>query len=117
MRPLPTDFADYRRKRRRARLATFVLGLVAARTIYLMVTILRQGGDTRAAIVPYLGLAAVGVLAWFVVAPMWRRSYAARPVVQSLNPTPGEVYGIPELDADPQRHQGLSGQVDPPTRW
>ena len=117
MRPLPTDFAEYRRRRRRARLATVIVGLAAANAVLVMVVTVRQGGDSRPAIVPYLGLVMLAVVAWFVVVPLWRRSAAARPVVQQLDPTPGQVFGIPELDADPQAHQGLSGQVDPPTRW
>jgi hypothetical protein len=52
-----------------------------------------------------------------VLRRVWRRSFRARPVVQSLDPTRGEIYGIPELDQEPQRHRGLSGDEPPPTRW
>ncbi|NTW40449.1 MAG: hypothetical protein HGA44_11285 [Cellulomonadaceae bacterium] len=117
MRPRPTDYALYRRLLRRARVATLLLGLVVAWNVLVMAALLRGGGDTRLAIVPYFGLVLTAVLAWFVVRPLWLASLRARPYVQSLDPTAGEVYGIPELDDAPTPHRGLSGEVPPPTRW
>lgn len=92
--------------------------LAAAWLVYLIVRIVgRDGDDTRVAMLPYLGLCLLGAVAWYVVRPRWLASFAARPRVQSLDPTPGELYGIPELDEPPQRHHGLSGDDKPPVRW
>ena len=118
MRAVPTDVAEYHRLRWRARRATLAVLLVAAWLVYRMVRIVGQDGDdTRLAMVPYLGLCLLGAVAWFVVRPRWLASLAARPRVQTLDPTPGELYGIPELDEPPQRHRGLSGVEKPPVRW
>ncbi|HWS58569.1 MAG TPA: hypothetical protein VN257_08520 [Actinotalea sp.] len=118
MRPVPTDFARYRRLRWTARGATVGVALLIAALV--RVTVVLAGLEpevSRAAILPFLLLCATLVAAGRLLWTLWRRSFAARPVVQSLAPTPGEVYGIPELDAEPPRHRGLAGEVDPPTRW
>jgi hypothetical protein len=117
VRPLPTDLVEYRRRRRAARIATLLVAVLAAFAVASIVAIMREGGDTRIAMVPYILLLWLGVLAWLVVVPLWRRSYAARPVTLPVDPTPGQVYGIPELDEPPRDHRGLSGQEPPPTRW
>ena len=116
MRPLPTDFAEYRRRRRLARLVTLAVVLVAVALVQLLV-LLMHAGEQRLAMIPYLGLVVLAAVGGFALVKVWRWSRRARPVVQSLEPTAGEIYGIPELDAPPDRHQGLSGEVKPPTRW
>ena len=118
MKPLPTDFAEYRRRRRLARLASLVLALVLGRLLWALVVLASRDDPTRAlAMVPYVPIVGLGALGGVVLGRLWRWSFAARPVVQSLDPTPGEVYGIPELDEPPRRHVGLSGDVQAPRRW
>ena len=118
MRPVPTDFHAYRQLRRRARAASPAFLLVATLLGYQLVIFIGQdGGVNPFAMIPFLGLCALACAAWFVLGPLWRRSLAARPVVQSLDPTPGDIYGIPELDAPARRHTGLAGDDPPPSRW
>lgn len=62
-----------------------------------------------------LALTSIGL--GLVVAWVWRRETAARPVVTGLDATPGEAAGVPELDAPPGDHLGLHGHVEPPRRW
>lgn len=118
MRPAPTDFARYRRLRWRARWAT--LGFGWAVVVLVRATVLQATVDSDAsrwAIVPFLVLCGALGAGWVVLGALWRRSYAARPVVQTLDPTPGELYGIPMLDDDLPRHRGLTGETEVPTRW
>ena len=118
MRPVPTDFAAYHRLRWRARLLTLPYLLVGGFLGYTVVRSLTGGeGINPFGLIPFLLLLALAASAWRTLGHAWRRSFAARPVTQSLDPTPGEVFGIPELDRPPDRHRGLSGQDQPPTRW
>ena len=117
MRRVPTDFAEYHRLRWRARLLTLPY-LLAGYLAYLVVRALTGGeGPNPFGLIPFLLLLALAASAWRTLGRAWRRSFAARPVTQSLDPTPGEVFGIPELDRPPDRHRGLSGKDRPPTRW
>lgn len=68
-------------------------------------------------VLTFLLLAGAVVVGALVLTRLWRRSYRLRPAVLPLDPTPGEVYGIPELDESPRPHRGLSGLEPPPTRW
>jgi hypothetical protein len=64
MQPVPTDFARYRRLRWYARLATLLFVLVILRLVVKMVGLAQQGGDAqRSAIVPYVALCVVVVVA------------------------------------------------------
>ena len=119
MRPVPTDFAAYRRARWHARLVTAAAVVVVG---YLAVqVVLRAVSDDallRASAAWFsLWLGVVGIGAWRALDRVWRRSYRLRPVVQQLHRTPGEIYGIPGLDEETPRHRGLSGEDRPPTRW
>jgi len=118
MRPAPTDFARYRRLRWRARWATLVIGFVVVVLTRAMVLQATVDSDTsRWAVLPFLLLCGALGAGFMVLRALWRRSYAARPVVQTLDPTPGELYGIPMLDDDLPRHRGFTGETDVPTRW
>ncbi|HEY3546042.1 MAG TPA: hypothetical protein VGK17_08100 [Propionicimonas sp.] len=118
MKPLPTDVAEYHRRRRAARIVTLVVLLVALRPLYRVVLIGSRQDESRAfAMVPYVQLVIVAILGGIALVTVWRRSFHARPVTLSLDPTPGEIYGIPQLDEPPARHRGLSGEVEPPVRW
>lgn len=119
MRPLPTDRAAYRRLERRAILWTLVFGLAVVTLAVDVVGrfLLSDGFDRRMGVVPFLLLAAVLVAAWFVLRPMYREAAAARPVTLPEHPTPGQIYGMPELDDPPRRNRALSGEEDPPKRW
>jgi len=113
----PTDFAGHRRVRRRARVVTLLAALPILGTAASAAAMLAAGGDTRPGILPFLATFALMALAWPVVVPAWRASRDARPVVQSLDPTPGEIHGVPELDTPPREHPTFTGAVDPPVRW
>ena len=118
MRRVPTDFAEYHRLRWRARLLTLPYVLAGGYLAYAVVRALTGSeGINPFGLIPFLLLLALLASAWISVRPAWRRSFAARPVVQSLVPTPGEVFGISELDRPPTPHRGLSGEDQPPTRW
>lgn len=118
MRPLPIDFAEYRRLRRRARVLTLACAVVAAPLTYRTVLALGAEGEARRpGLIAFVALGALAYTAWRVVVPAWRRSWASRPTVLALDPTPGQIYGIPELDEPPRRHRGLTGEDEPPTRW
>ena len=112
----PTDLVEYHRLRRRARLATLAFLLLAARLVYLLMTLV-SGPAAPLAFVPFLALAVLAAVAWPVLGRLWRRSAAHRPVTLSINPGPGELRGVPELDQPSAPHIALSGEVDPPTRW
>ena len=81
------------------------------------VALLQPGGPDPFGVIALLLLAGVLVVSWYVLGRLWRRSYQARPVTLSTDPTPGEIYGMPELDEAPKPHRGLSGEEIPPTRW
>lgn len=113
---VPVDLLAYRRLRRRARAASLGLALVAVWFVYLVV-VLAASPDPRLAIIPYLLLCGLGATAWWTLRGMWRRSFAARPVVLSADAGPGALIGVPELDEAPRPHQSLTDGFDPPTRW
>lgn len=118
MRRVPTDFAEYHRRRWRARLLTLPYALAGGYLAYAVVRALTGSeGINPFGLIPFLLLLALAASARRTLGHAWRRSFAARPVTQSLDPTPGEVFGIPELDRPPGRHRGLSGEEQPPTRW
>jgi len=118
MRRVPTDFAEYHRRRWRARLLTLAYALAGGYLAYAVVrTLTGSDGINPFGLIPFLLLLALAASARRTLGHAWRRSFAARPVTQSLDPTPGEVFGIPELDRPPGRHRGLSGEEQPPTRW
>ena len=114
--PAPTDIVEHHRLRRHARLATLAFLLVGARLCYVLLVLVR-GPSKPFAMVPFLGLAVLAAIAWPVLGRLWRRSAAHRPVTLSINPGPGELRGVPELDEPSGPHISLSGRVDPPTRW
>ncbi|HUX71054.1 MAG TPA: hypothetical protein VMV41_11125, partial [Cellulomonadaceae bacterium] len=62
-------------------------------------------------------LCGLGAAAWWILRAVWRRSFAARPVVLSADAGPGALIGVPELDEPPRPHQSLTDEIDPPTRW
>ncbi|HEY3438972.1 MAG TPA: hypothetical protein VGK35_14900 [Actinotalea sp.] len=118
MKPLPTDVAEYHRRRRAARIVTVVVVLAALRPLYQVVLIGTRHDELRAlAMVPYILLVIVAILGGVALVKVWRWSFHARPATLPLDPTPGEIYGIPQLDEPPARHRGLSGEVEPPVRW
>src|SRR5665648_317646 len=99
MRRAPTDFAEYHRRRWRARLLTLPYALAGGYLAYAVVRALTgRGGINPFGLIPFLLLLALAAPAWRRLGRASRRSFAARPVTQSLDPTPGEVFGIPELD-------------------
>ncbi len=113
---VPVDVLAYRRLRRRARLASLGFALVATWLVYLVV-VMSGRDDPRAAILPYLLLCGLGAAAWWILRAVWKRSFAARPVVLSADPGPEALIGVPELDQPPRPHQSLTGEIDPPARW
>ena len=118
MRLMPTDFAEYHRLRRRARQLTVAFLLPAGYCVYRMgVALGREGPERKEGIGSFFAICVLAALAWWLVVPAWRRSFAARPVVLPLDPTPGQMYGVPELDDPPRRHTAFSGEIEPPTRW
>jgi len=116
--PAPTDVAEYRRRRRLSRWASLVAAVIVG---YLALAtgaaLLTEGGPDPVGLIAFLLLAAALAVSWNVLGRLWRRSFAARPVTLSTDPTPGEVYGMPGLDDPPRPHRGLSGEEQPPTRW
>ena len=119
MRPVPTDFAAYRRARWRARLVTaVVVAVVGYLALQVVLRAISDDALLRASGAWFLLWTGVlGIGGWRALDRVWRRSYRLRPVVQGLHRTPGEIYGIPELDQETPRHRGLSGDEQPPTRW
>lgn len=119
MRAVATDRVEYRRLERRALLATAGFVLVAGVLVVDAIGRYRleDGLERRLGIVPFLLLAAVVVVAWLVLRPMYRAAAAARPVTLPVDPTPGQVYGLPELDDPPRRNRALAGEEEPPRRW
>ncbi|MHB1490025.1 MAG: hypothetical protein ACYCTH_05940 [Cellulomonas sp.] len=113
---VPVDVLAYRHLRRRARLASLGFALVATWLVYLVV-VMSGRDDPRAAILPYLLLFGLGAAAWWALRGLWRRSYAARPVVLSADAGPGALIGVPELDEPPRPHRSRTGEIDPPARW
>ena len=107
---------EYRRLRRRARFATLAFVLVAAQLAYLTARAAGES-DPRPAILPFLALCALTATAFWVLRSMWLRSFAARPAVLPVDPGPGALRGLPELDEPSGRHIGLNGEVEPPRRW
>ncbi len=118
MRPAPTDYLEYRRRRRVSRWASLVAAVIL---LYLALAtagaLLQPGGPNPLGVIAFLLLAGALLVSWRVLSRLWRRSYEARPVTLSTDPTPGEIYGMPELDDVPKPHRGLSGEEKPPTRW
>lgn len=98
----------YRRRRRTAVVVTLVVIAVVADFAVSAGRVLHEGGDTRFGIVPYLqgvvSAAGGGVLLVF----LWRRAREARRAA-ALD------LAVPE--PEPRPHIGLSGEVEPPTRW
>lgn len=119
MRALPTDRAAYRRLERRAVGATAAFAVVVAVLGVDAVVRFRleDPSQRRLGVITFLLLAAVLVAAWIVLRPMYRAVAAARPVTLPADPTPGQVYGIPEMDEPPRRNRALSGEEEPPKRW
>lgn len=114
---LPTDPVEYRRRRWVARIATTLIAVPAALCVLAMTLILVRGGDTRAGMIVYVEFIVLCALGWFVLVPLWRRARAARPVTLRADAGWGERRGVPELDAPPRPHRGLSGEEEPPKRW
>ncbi len=118
-RTVPTDRLGYLRLRWRARVVTVVVAVPFG--LMLAELVVRARSDdpflhkSAAWVFFQLGLySIVGALVlWFT----WRRSFHARPVVLRHDAGPGETMGVPELDEPPRPHVGLSGQVEPPSRW
>lgn len=115
MRALPVDRVPYLRARAIARVATVVTLVLAGYAAFRMVVLAASGNPF--AMVWFLMLVAVTWVGGVGLFRAWRRSRSLRPVVLSVDPTPGEVYGISELDQPPQPHRSLSGEVEPPRRW
>jgi len=112
-----TDRVAYLRLRRRARIASVAFLLVGARLAYLLAR-LADGPVSPFAVIPFLGLVVLGVVAWVVLRGMWRRSFAARPVTLRLDPATGELVDpTAVVDAPPGRHQSFTGEVRLPRRW
>src|SRR5665647_1783830 len=90
MRRVPTDFAEYHRRRWRARLLTLPYALAGGYLAYAVVRALTGSeGINPFGLIPFLLLLALAASAWHTLGHAWRRSFAARPVTQSLDPTPG----------------------------
>lgn len=113
---VPGDVLAYRRLRRRARLVSLGVALVAVWLVHL-VLVMSTRDDPRAAILPYLLLCGLGAAAWWILRAVWRQSFAARPVVLSADAGRGALLGVPELDEPPRPHRSLNGDIDPPARW
>lgn len=115
MPPAPIDFAEYARLRRRAWWAT--LGVAVGLTPLVRKCLIAAAEHDPVGVVPFAVLAALLVPAFVVLRRVWRASGAARPVVQTLDPTRGEILGLPELDVPSAQHRTFSGEQKPPVRW
>ena len=104
--PGPTEVDVYARLRRTARRATIGFAVVAAYLAFVMIRTSRSEELGRLAIIPYLMLCALCVLAFWVLRALWRRARDARPDIRTGDD-----------DDEPRPHIGLNGMVDPPRRW
>ena len=111
------DRVPYLRARRIARVATAGFALVAAGQARLLAILASSDGASPIAVLPFLGLCVVLLLAWFVLGRLWRRVGDLRPAVLPIESGAGALQGAPEQDAAEGHHLSLSGGVEPPTRW
>jgi hypothetical protein len=111
------DRVPYLRARRIARTATVGFAVLAAGQARLLALLASSGGTSPVAVLPFLGLCVVILLAWFVLGRLWRRVGDLRPVILPVEAGAGALRGAPEQDAAEGRHLSLSGDVEPPTRW
>lgn len=111
------DRVPYVRARWVARVATVAFAVVAVILGRAVAVLVGTGGMSPIAVLPFLMLCVVGVLAWVVLGRLWRRVGDLRPVVLPVDAGAGALQGAPERDAADGHHQSLSGEVAPPTRW
>ncbi|MGV8977546.1 MAG: hypothetical protein ACOH17_05830 [Cellulomonas sp.] len=114
--PTPVDRVAYLQLRRRARVASGSFLVVGVWLFYRMAR-LASGPTNPLAIIPFLALAALGVLASVVLRRMWRHSFAARPVTLRLDPDTGEFVDPAAAEEPPRRHRTFTGEAQPPQRW
>lgn len=111
------DRVPYLRARWIARAATLGFAVAAGIQARLIAILASAGAASPIALLPFLGLCVVCVLAWFVLGRLWRRVGDLRPVVLPVGAGTGALQGSPERDAGEGHHRSLSGEVEPPTRW
>jgi hypothetical protein len=111
------DRVPYLHARRLARAATVGFLLSAgflARTIAVLAGL---EGISPVAILPFLALCALGIVAWFVLGRLWRQVADLRPVTLPVDAGDGALQGAPERDGPEGGHLSLRGGLDPPSRW
>lgn len=117
--PLPVDRVVARRRLITAWVVTLVVAVELAGRVAFLRPYARSDDSythaTAAWIFFWLGLETIVLVT--VVVWQWRRWLAVRPVVLPVNASRAVAAGVPELDEPSGPHLGLSGQVDPPTRW
>lgn len=119
-RPLPSDPVAYRNARAWALAATLVVVFYAFRLVRRIVILQGSPNDTgKWAIVPFLMLGLIVVVAWFGLGHLWRRARALRPPAHPVAPDalPGAAAGLPELDEPSGRHLTFDSPDEPPRRW
>jgi len=117
--PLPVDRVEYRRLLWRSLVGTAVLAVPLVLGVTQIVTLVASDdGDTRPAAFVFLFLSLYTIAAVWWAVRLWRRSFAARPVVLAVDATYAEQVGVPGLDDPaPARHRSLSGEQELPPRW
>ena len=117
--PLPVDRLEYRRLLWRSRMVTAVLSAPFVVGVLQIVALAGSDGDSRrSAALVFLFLGLYTIVAGWALFRVWRRSFAARPVVLAVDATHAEQIGVPGLDdLPPGRHRSLSGEQELPQRW
>ena len=111
------DRVPFLRARWIARAATAGFALVAVGQVRLLTLLASSGGASPLAVLPFLALCVVLLLACLVLGRLWRRVGHLRPVVLPVEAGTGSLQGALARDAAEAHHLSLSGDVEPPTRW
>ncbi|KRD45085.1 hypothetical protein ASE38_13920 [Cellulomonas sp. Root930] len=111
------DRVPFLRARRVARAASVGFLLLAGFLARSIAVLTGLEGVSPVAILPFLALCVVCVVAWFVLGRLWRRVGDLRPATLPVDAGDGALQGAPERDGPEGGHLSLRGEVDPPRRW